>query len=156
MGSAETSHIIDNYLQVLRTVGDLLAFGVPESLLAHEREEIRRAFRDCVKPTDTGTPNTGVNLGDLRTAYLSLASFLPYEEANAAARLQHAIERGDYAFLSSAAAEAATGISRRIEQEAARLAREFDALLGESTDPLLAEVEALLSQFERKQKSLAG
>ncbi len=157
MGNTETRRIIESYLQVLRAVGDLLAFGAPESLLTHERGKIREALRDTVNAMagSAGISNTGIGLGDLRTAYQSLASFLPYDEANAAARLHHAIERGDYAFLSSAAADAATGISRRIEQEAARLALEFDALLGEPADPLLAEVNAVLSRLERKQRPLA-
>ncbi len=152
MGSAKSKRIIESYLQVLGTAGDLLAFGVPESLLADEREQIRQAFREA----GPGLSNAGVSLGDLRAAYQSLASFLPYEEANAVASLHHAIERGDYAFLATVAAETATGISRRVEQEAARLAREFDTLLCGPADPLLAEVDAFLSQFERKQKSLAG
>lgn len=156
MENTEARRIIDSYLQVLRAAGDLLAFGAPESLLTHEREKIRQALRAAANATagNADISDTGIGLGDLRTAYQSLASFLPYDEANAVARLRHAIERGDYVFLSSAAADAATGISRRIEQEAGRLAREFDALLGGPADPLLAEVETLLGQFERKQKSL--
>lgn len=158
MGNTKTRRIIESYLQVLRAAGDLLAFGAPESLLTHEREKIRQALRDAVNAMaeNADTSDTGIGLGDLRIAYQSLASFLPYDEANAVARLHHALACGDYVFLSTTAAQTATAITRRIEQEARRLAREFDALLGEPADPLLAEVETLLGQFERKQKSLSG
>lgn len=158
MESAGAGRIIEGYLQILQTVGELLPFGVPDSLLAHPREEIRRALREAASASGGSglLLNAGVNLGDLRTAYQSLASFLPYDEAHAAARLHHAMQRGDYAFLSTAAAQAASGLARRIEQEASRLAREFDALLGAPADPLLAEVDAFLSQFDRKQKTPAG
>jgi len=152
MGSSKSKRIIESYLQVLRTAGDLLAFGVPESLLADPRERIQQAFRDL----GPGLSGLAVGLDDLRAAYQSLASFLPYEDANAVACLHHAVARGDYAFLATATAHTATAITRRIEQEAGRLAREFDALLCGPADPLLAEVDAFLSQIEEKQKPLTG
>jgi hypothetical protein len=141
----------------LASVTHLLAFGVADSLLAHSRDEIRQAIRAWVG-LNAGDQalHPGVGLGDLRAAYQSLASFVPYEEANAAARLHLAFDRGDYAYLASPAADAAMRRSRRIEQEAGQLACEFDALLNEPVDSVLSEVDAFLNEFERKLAAPSG
>jgi len=154
--NAEAKHIVENYLQTLGTVTELLAFGVPDSLLAHERDVIRQSIRDWVRTAGSdGIMSVSIGLGGLRAAYQSLASFLPYDEANAAARLHHAFERGDYAYLASPAAEAATSRARRIELEASELAREFDALVSGPADPVLSGVDAFLNEFDRKLSSLS-
>ena len=90
-------------------------------------------------------------LDNLRTAYQSLASFLPYEEANAAALLQAAFDRGDRTYISSRTAVQTVARAQRIEQEAGALAREFDAFLEHNeSDDLLSEIDALLAELGRK------
>jgi hypothetical protein len=155
--TAEARQIIGQYLQTLGTVSHLLAFGVPDTLLTHKSDEIRQAIRDCAAAAGAdGAAPSNLGLAELRIAYQSLASFLPYEEANAAARLHHAFERGDYTFLASPAAELAMNRSRRIERESSELAREFDALVSGPADPVLSEVDAFLNEFDRKLTSLSG
>jgi len=157
-GTGGAAQVVEAYRNTLATVAHLLAFGVPDSLLGHSRDEIRQSIQELALLTGAGhMPESATNLAELRAAYQSLASFVPYEEANAAARLHHALEHGEYAFLASPAAELATRLSRRIEQEASQLALEFDAVLGqEHIDPLLAEVDAFLKAFERKPATPSG
>lgn len=151
IGTDQADQIFASYRQTLETVTEQLAFGVSETLLAHRREEIREAIRHLAcRVSAGGCLDPVINREALRAAYQSLASFVSYEDAHAAASLHHALERGDYAFLASPAAETANRISHRIEQESKILAREFDVIRHEPVDPLLAEVEAFLVQFDRK------
>lgn len=145
--------IFREYQQMLMGVAHLLAFGVPDALLAHPRDKIRQAILEMARQMTFGSLEAETHFEDLRTAYQSLASFVSYEDANIAARLQHALERNHFAFLATPEAEAARVLSRRIELEATRLTRQFDTWVSETTDPVLTEVNAVLANFDRKQHS---
>jgi hypothetical protein len=145
--------ILGQYQQVLMSVSHLLPFGAPDTLLPHSRDKIRQAIRDVAYQITLKGLETNIHYEDLRVAYQSLASFVSYEEANIAARLQHALERNQFAFLATAEAESARVLSRQIEREAARLTREFDTWVSEASDPVLTEVDAMLADFERKLNS---
>jgi hypothetical protein len=146
--------IFGQYQQVLMSVSHLLPFGAPDALLPHSRDKIRQAIRDLARQDSMATVGASIQFDDLRMAYMSLASFVTYEEANIAARLQHALERNQFSFLATAEAEAARKLSRQIEHEAARLTREFDTWVSEASDPVLTEVDAVLADFERKLASV--
>lgn len=141
--------LIDEYRQVLRDVAALLPLGVPETLLPAGKDVLRAALRREAQIRGRQFGDTA-HTEALRDAYLSLASFLPYDEANAAACLHAACARGDVTFLSSPAAELAMARARQIEREAGELAREFDALRAPAADALLAEIDRFLSDFQRK------
>lgn len=148
---AQASPIVQEYQQVLQDVSALLTLGAPETLLPATKGEIRQALRVVARATSGDGLAGSSTLDALRTAYLSLANFLPYEEANAAARLQAAFTRGDRAYISSPAGAQTMARAQRIEQEAGALAQEFDALLKDSeTDDLLSEIDALLAELDRK------
>jgi len=142
---------VGQYLEVLGSVAHLLPFGAPEALLPQRRDEIRQAIREVARQFNDRPSEPGMDMDSLRTAYQSLASFVSYEEANIAAGLQHALERNNFAFLASPEAESARQLSRKIEVEAALMAREFDTWCGALSDPLLTEASNVLIEFSRKQ-----
>ncbi len=148
---AQASQIVQEYQQVLRTISTLLTLGAPETLLPAPKDEIRQALCLVARTTDTGGLADPTALDTLRTAYLSLASFLSYEEANGAIRLQAAFDRGDRTYISSRAALQTMARAQRIEQEASELARKFDAdQKHNESDGLLSEIDAFLTDLDRK------
>ncbi len=148
---AQAGQLVQEYQQVLQAVAALLTMGASETLLPASKDEIRQALRLVARATDTGGLADPTALDTLRTAYLSLANFLSYEEANAAARLQAAFDRGDRAYISSRMAAQTMERAQRIEQEASALAREFDAFVKDNeADGMLLEIDALLSTLGRK------
>jgi len=154
---AQSSQLAQDYLQVLQEITALLTLGAPETLLPASKDEIRQALRIVARATATGGLSDPTALDRLRTAYLSLASFLSYEEANAATRLQAAFDRGDRTYIASRSASQTVARAQRIEQEAGVLAREFDAfLLHKESDGLLAEIDSLLIDLDRKYQSAAN
>lgn len=152
---AAAEQLIAEYADVLQSVTALLATGVPDTLLPATREDIRQAMQVVLRHhAASGLCSAAIDIDTLRNRYLSLASFLPYDEANAAIRLQTAFERGDRAYLATRAAQQAIARCRQIEQDASVLADEFDAMLRtqESSD-LLSEIDALLAELDRKSVS---
>lgn len=148
---AQASRITQEYRQILQSVTTLLTLGAPETLLPAPKDKIRQALCMVARGTDTSGPLGLRTLDELRTAYLSLANFLSYEDANAAARLQAAFDRGDRTYISSRAAMQTVARAQRIEQEAVALAKEFDAQLKQDeSDGLLSEIDSLLADLDRK------
>jgi len=148
---AQASQIVQEYQQVLRCIATLLTLGAPETLLPAPKDVIRQALRIVARTTGTGGLAGTTALDGLRTAYLSLANFLSYEEANAASRLQAAFDRGDQTYISSRAAARTVARAQRIEQEAGELARDFDAYQKHNeSGGLLSEIDALLADLDRK------
>jgi len=147
----QSEQLVQEYRQVLQCLSSLLTLGAPETLLPAPSDEIRQALRAVAHATATDGLTGPTELDNLRTAYQSLASFLPYEEANAAALLQAAFDRGDRTYISSRTAVQTVARAQRIEQEAGALAREFDAFLEHNeSDDLLSEIDALLAELGRK------
>lgn len=143
--------IVQDYQQVLQRISALLTLGAPETLLPTPKDELRQALRMAVRAMDSGRSTNSTALETLRTAYLSLANFLTYEEANGAARLQAAFNRGDRAYIASPAAAQTMARTQGIEQEASALAREFDDLVKQlDSADLLAEIDCFDSDFSRK------
>jgi hypothetical protein len=148
---AQAGQLVQEYQLIVQGFFTLLTLGAPETLLPAPRDEIRQALRIVACATATGGLSGPRELDSLRTAYQSLASFLPYEEANAAALLQAAFERGDRSYIASRSAAQTVARAQRIEQEAGELAREFDAFLKHNeSDGLLTEIDALLAELDRK------
>ena len=148
---SEARQLAQDYQQVLLSVAALLTLGAPETLLPASKDEIRQALRIVARTTATDGMADPMALDSLRTAYLSLANFLTYEEANAAARLQAAFDRGDRTYISSPAAAQTVTRAQRIEQETGELAREFDAFTKDNeSDSLLSEIDALLAALDGK------
>ncbi|HJW82285.1 MAG TPA: hypothetical protein VJ396_08570 [Acidiferrobacterales bacterium] len=148
---AQARQIVQEYQQVLQCIAALLALGASETLLPAPKDEIRQALRVVARATSCDGLADPSALGTLRTAYLSLANFLTYEEANAATRLQAAFDRGDRTYISSRMAAQTMERAQRIEQEAGALAREFDAFVKDNeSDGMLSEIDALLAALDRK------
>jgi len=148
---AQACQIAQEYQQVLEDVASLLTLGAPETLLPSPKDVIRQALRIVARHTATSGRTGSTTLDKLRTAYLSLANFLSYEEANAATRLQVAFDRGDRTYISSRAATLTVARAQRIEQEAEGLAREFDEHQKHyESDGLLSEIDALLADLDLK------
>jgi hypothetical protein len=157
LSAAQARQIVQEYQQVLYGVAALLTLGAPETLLPAAKDEIRQALRIVARATASDGSTDSMALDALRTAYLSLASFLTYEEANGAARLQAAFNRGDRAYISSRAAAQTVARAQRIEQEASALAREFDELLKQlDSDGLLSEIDSFLAEFSHKYAPLVS
>lgn len=151
MELARAQQIVQDYQQVLLDVATLLTLGAPETLLPASKDEIRQALRIMARNTSVSGLSGQQKLDGLRTAYLSLANFLSYEEANAATRLQAAFDRGDRTYISSRIAMQTVARAQRIEQEAVELAKEFDAQQQHhESDGLLSEIDALLADLDRK------
>lgn len=147
----QARHIVQEYQQVLYGVVSLLTLGAPETLLPAAKDEIRQALRLMARAAASGGSTDSTTLDALRTAYLSLANFLTYEEANGAMRLQAAFDRGDRAYIASRAATQTVARAQRIEQEASALAREFDEFLKQlDSDGLLSDVDSFLSEFSHQ------
>jgi hypothetical protein len=148
---AQAGPLVQEYQLILQSFFTLLTLGAPETLLPAPSDEIRQALLTVARATAMGGLAGTTELDHLRTAYQSLASFLPYEEANAAARLQVAFDHGNRTYIASRTAAQTVARAQRIEQEAGVLAREFDAFLKyNESDGLLSEIEALLAELDRK------
>jgi hypothetical protein len=146
LGYEWARRVVNEYLEVLKGVAPLLTLGAPEILLPAGKDEIRQAIRRLAQSAAAGGLSEAARVETLRNAYLSLASFLAYEEANAAARLQAAFARGDRVFIGSRAAAETMARAQRIEQDAGLLAREFDGFLKTQVeDELLIEIDQVLA-----------
>lgn len=149
---ARAEQLVAEYAEVLQSVSALLATGAPDTLLPAAREDIRQAIQTLLRHhAGSGVCGATIDIEGLRNRYVALAGFLPYDEANAAIRLQTAFQRGDRAYLGTRAAQHAMARSRQIEQEASLLASEFDAMLRtQESGGLLSEIDALLAELDRK------
>lgn len=148
---ARAQRLFADYQKVRGEIYELFAYGAPETFLPAGMDEIRQAIRNLAQSAQSGLSAGGPDLDALRSAYVSLANFLTDAEADAAARLQRAFERGERAFLASRTAEQVMARSRQIELDARLLAEEFNAFLRPAPlDPLLAEVDVLLAELGRK------
>jgi hypothetical protein len=149
--------VVQEYQQVLQRITTLLTLGAPETLLPAPKDELRQALCMLVRATVSSRSANPTTLETLRTAYLSLANFLTYEEANGAARLQAAFDRGDRAYIASPAAAQAMARAQGIEQEASALAREFDEFVKQlDSDGLLLEIDSFLSDFSHKYETVVS
>ncbi len=148
--TAQAVSLLNEYMKILSDFSSLLALGAPESLLPASKEELRHIIRTFAK-TQLLDPADLTDTDTLRTAYVSLATFLSYDDAHVAAQLHAACQRGDMKFMTSAAAERAMARAQRIEQEASALGREFDEWIHvQGPLGLLSEIEALFGEFEAK------
>lgn len=145
------SLVVDEYLAVLKDISSLLAIGAPETLLPAPKDEIRLAIHTLAHASIANDLGDTRTVDTLRQACLALANFVTYEEANAAARLRAAFERGDRAFIASSAASQVTRRSQQIELDSRNLAREFDEVIrSDSTGTLMSELDKLLAEVNGK------
>jgi hypothetical protein len=151
LAPAQAARIVLEYQLVLQGITALLTMGAPETMLPAPKVRIQQAIRLAVRTSFNGGNDNTATLDTLRTAYLSLANFLTYEEANAAARLQAAFDRGDRAYIASPAAARTMARTQGIEQEASALAREFDDFLKQfDSDGLLSDIDNFLVDFSHR------
>lgn len=145
------SQLVDEYLAVLKNIPSLLAVGAPETLLPAPKDEIRLAILALARTSMANDLAETRSVETLRQACMTLANFISYEEANAAARLRAAFERGDIAYISSKAASQVTRRTQQIEQDCRILAREFDeAVKTDSTGSLMSDLDTLLAEVNGK------
>jgi hypothetical protein len=141
--------LVDLYCALTESIAAMLTFGAPDTLLPATKDKIRQAFRDVIGE-ESKDASSASRLAGLRSAYISLAAFLPYDEANAAARLKAAFDRHDHGYIASPAAAQAMACVQKIEQEAGTMAKEFDALLDvndEEATNLLSEIDSILAEY---------
>lgn len=142
--------LVNLYQDLLRTMTGMLALGAPDTLLPARAETLRKAIRTMALSLNRSALDYVETLGRLRTAYLSLASFISYEEAHAAMNLQQAFARGDRKSMSDEEIEVVMARGRRIEQDAAVLAREFDHFAEDrEASELLTEIDLLFAELQR-------
>lgn len=147
---AQTTQLLDEYKRILSDFCSLLTLGAPASLLPASKQAITQAIRAAAM-THVLDSSDLTDMDTLRSAYTALATFLPDDEAYAAAQLHAASERGDMKFMASTAAEQVMARVQRIEQEAAVLGREFDAWIhAQGPLGLLSDVNTLFGEFDTK------
>jgi hypothetical protein len=148
--TAQAANLLKEYKKILTDFSSLLALGAPECLLPASKDELRHAMRAIAKAQlldPTGLTDTDT----LRNAYASLATFISYDDAHAAAQLHAACERGDMKFMASPVAERVMARAQRIEREASALGREFDEWLhNQGPLGLLSDIDALLAELDTK------
>lgn len=151
MGLSRARRLVREYQQVLKDISALLTLGAPETLLPASKDKIRQAIQLVAGATVSVGLDGTTAINSLRTAYMSLANFLNYEEALAASRLQTAFDRGEHSYIASRAAAHSVARAQRIELEAGELAHEFDAFQQQNeSGSLLSEIDALLADLDRK------
>ncbi len=150
MSTAQAAGLVNEYKKILSDFASLITLGAPESLLPASKAELRHAIC-AVTQAHLLDPEDLTDTDTLRNTYVSLAAFLSYDDAHAAAQLHAASERGDMKFMASAAAEQVMLRVHAIEQEASALGKEFDQWL-HIQDPfgLLADIDALISEINVK------
>ncbi len=102
------------------------AFGAPESLLSHTREEIKWAVKNSL--TFLTRENEMKRLL-LRSSFINLALFIPDEEAAVSAKAQIALKSGDVKNLDLDQMKQALEILKRITSDQQVLIQEIDAFL---------------------------
>jgi hypothetical protein len=151
LAPAQAARIVLEYKLILQGITAQLTLGAAETLLPAPKDTIQQAIRLVVRTSVKGSTDDTATLDALRTAYLSLANFMTYDEANAAARLQAAFNRGDRTFIASQAAAQTMARTQGIELEASKLAREFDDFLKSSdSDDLLFDIDNIHTDFSHQ------
>jgi hypothetical protein len=146
----QAASLLREYKKILMDFSSLLALGAPESLLPASKEKLQQAIRSLAKihlldPTDL------TDMDSLRTAYMSMATFVSYDDAHAAAQLHAACERGDMKFMASTAAEQVMARAQGIEREASALGQEFDEWINtQGPLGLLSDIDALFNGFDAR------
>lgn len=147
---AQARRLVEEYRAVIESVATLLATGVPDTLLPAPKDALRQAILAVARQACAFTPGDTVTLDRLRAGYASLAGFLPYEQALAAAELIRAGRTGDRHYLNSAEAIRALTRARQIEVEAAHLGREFDRFVCAQHAAEFAGLDAYLELLAKK------
>lgn len=142
--------LIAEYSGILKDLSEMLTLGAPETLLPASKDQIRQSIRDVVGHTPFQNTSEAAAYAELRTAYMSLANFIPYEEANAAIRLRRAFSVNDRGYLDAPEAHRIMARVRRMEEEAGRLGVEFDRLANSDAWRELDDMDALLSELSHK------
>lgn len=142
--------LVEEYREIKEGVMPLLATGVPETLLPAQKDVLRQAILAVARQACTFNPGDMVTLDRLRTCYASLASFLPYEQALAAADLMRASSLGDRSYMNSPEALRALARAKQIELEAAHLGREFDRFVCKQQSAEFDGIDAYLDSLSRK------
>jgi hypothetical protein len=147
----EAIALLNEYAGVLGAFRELLLLGAPDSLLPAPKSELRQIIRTIVQARARGAAGA-TDMALLREAYLSLASFLPYDDAHRAARMHKAYRYGDHKYMASAEGAQVLARARGIESDMSALAKEFDEFIYplETTD-LLADIDALLGKLAANQ-----
>lgn len=149
---AEAKLLVADYTGMLKDVSEMLMLGAPETLLPASKDRIRQSIRTVVSHTQFRGMAEMAAFGELRAAYMALANFIPYEEANAAVRLRTAFSSNDQVYLASAEAQRIMARVRRMEEEAAQLGVEFDRLANSDAWSEIEDIDALLAELSRKQQ----
>jgi len=147
---AKAKRLIAEYSDMLKDVPEMLTLGAPETLLPASKDEIRQSIRAVVSHSQFQDMAEMAAFGELRAAYMALANFIPYEEANAAVRLRTAFSTNDQVYLASPEAQRIMVRVRRMEEEAARLGVEFDRLGNSEAWRQIDDIDALLAELSHK------
>ena len=156
VGLEQSRRLVEEYRGIKEGVMPLLATGVPETMLPAPRDSLRQAILAVARQACAFNPGDTVTLDRLRTCYASLASFLPYDQALAAAELIRASERGDRTYMNSAEAVRAMTRTKQIELEAGHLGREFDRFVCQQQTAEFAGLDAYLDALARKYAPASG
>ncbi len=147
---AKAKLLIAEYSRMLKDVSEMLTLGAPETLLPASKDEIRQSIRAVVSHTRFQGMAEMAAFGEMRNAYMALANFIPYEEANTAVRLRAAFSANDHVYLASPQAQRIMVRVRRMEEEAARLGAEFDRLANSDAWGDIDDINALLAELTHK------
>ena len=102
------------------------AFGAPVSLLTHSREEIKWAVKNSLTFLTQDDEKKRLLL---RSSFISLALFIPDEDAAISAKAQAALKTGNVKNLDLDQMKQALEILKRITSDQQELIQEIDAFL---------------------------
>jgi hypothetical protein len=94
----QSRRLVEEFRDIKEGVMQLLATGVAETLLPAPKDNLRQAILAVARQACAFNPGDTVTLDRLRACYASLASFLPYDQALAAAEMIRACELGDRSY----------------------------------------------------------
>lgn len=152
----QSRRMVEEYREIKDGVAPLLATGAPDTLLPVHKDVLRQAILAVARQACAFNPGDTVTLDRLRNCYASLASFLPYDKALAAADLMRAYTLGDRSFFDSPEALQARARAKQIELEAGHLGREFDRFVCKQQFAEFEGVDAYLESLSRKYASASG
>ena len=102
------------------------AFGAPASLLTHSREEIKWAIKNSLTFLTQDDEKKRLLL---RSSFITLALFIPDEDAAISAKAQAALKTGNVKNLDLDQMKQALEILKRITSDQQELIQEIDAFL---------------------------